>query len=284
MKERLLQLWNKQIRPRLSKGWMEIKLFITSALFLKNFAGMVGTGIGILLLTFWWMKCYTNHGESLQVHDYTGMTVREAVEKAEDRSFRITILDSIWREGYREPVVLQQNPKPFSRVKKNRTIYLTVTKQQPPEVLLPVLTGSYNFSRYKKKCDNKGIKLVVKERVYDGRQAPNTILYLLYKGDKLSENDIQDGIKIPKGSILECVVTERTPQFIEIPDLVCLTYTSAEFLLNSNDLTPQVIEDSSVGAEGEAYVYRQEPEPGANVRVGSMVKVYLTQELPTGCQ
>lgn len=284
MKERLLQLWNTQILPRWQKAWMEFKLFITSALFLKNFAGMIGAIVGILLLTLWWMKCYTHHGESLQVHDYTGMTVEEAVRKSKERSFRITILDSIWREGYREPVVLQQNPKPFSRVKENRTIYLTVTKQQPPEVLLPVLTGSYNFSRFKKKCDNKGIKLVVKERVYDGRQAPNTILYLLYQGQKLSENDIQDGIKIPKGSVVECVVTERTPQFIEVPDLVCLSYSSAEFLLNSNDLSPQVIEDTSVTAEDEAYVYKQEPESGASVRVGAMVKVYLTQELPTGCQ
>ncbi len=54
---------------------------------------------GILLLTFWWLKCYTNHGESLQVPSYVGMSFREAARKARARDFEVAVSDSIYEPG-----------------------------------------------------------------------------------------------------------------------------------------------------------------------------------------
>ena len=48
---------------------------------------MAATMAGLLLLTFWWLKCYTNHGESVQVPSYVGMGFRQAKRNAQSRNF-----------------------------------------------------------------------------------------------------------------------------------------------------------------------------------------------------
>ena len=53
----------------------EIPLFLTSKIFLKNFAGMVALIAGILALSFFWMNQYTHHGEHLQVPSYLNMNI-----------------------------------------------------------------------------------------------------------------------------------------------------------------------------------------------------------------
>ena len=115
MKEILDKVLNK-----LKAVGKEIWYFVSSQIFLKNFGGIVILLSLLLFFTFWWMRCYTKHGESLQVHDYTSMTLQDAIEKANSRSFEIVVNDSIHRPKMEPNVVLTQSPKPFSRVKENR--------------------------------------------------------------------------------------------------------------------------------------------------------------------
>ena len=112
MKEKLNQWWNKAKSATIAFG-KEVWYFLSSVFFLKNFAAMVGTFILFLALIFWWLKCYTNHGESLQVADYTGLKLEDVVRKAEDRNLRIQVMDSTWIEGMEPGIVLEQNPQPF---------------------------------------------------------------------------------------------------------------------------------------------------------------------------
>lgn len=284
MTERLIQWWKNEAMPRLRTWWMEFRLFVTSVFFLKNFSSILGASLLIIGLIFFWMKCYTNHGQSVQVQDYTNMQLKDAIAKARNRSFRVQVVDSIWRDGVEPNIVLEQNPKPFSRVKEKRTIYLTITKTTAEEVLLPSLVGNYDYFQYQKKLGNKGVYAAIRERVFDNKQAENTILYCYYKGDKITETDLKNGIRIPKGSTLEFVITERGGGTVEVPDFTCKQLSAAEFLISTLQLNIGNIKpDVTVTDQTTAYVYNQNPEPGQMIRVGEQVDLYITQDIPLGC-
>ena len=284
MKDSLTAWWKEQVLPRVKSWWLETRLFVTSLFFLKNFSSIVGAILLVIGLIFLWLKCYTNHGQSVQVQDYTNMTVKEAKAKARNRSFRVEVIDSIWKDGVEPNIVLEQTPEPFSRVKEKRTIYLTVTKNTAEEVLLPTLVGNYDYFQYQRKLANKGVYTTIKERIFDNKQAENTILYFFHKGDKVTESDLKSGVRIPKGSTLEFVITERGGEMVEIPDFTCKQLSAAEFLIATLDLNIGNIKaDVTVTDQSAAYVYNQKPDPGQTIRVGEQVDLYITQDLPLGC-
>ena len=264
----------------------EVYYFFTSLVFMKTFLSILAFSIFLLFITFWWMKCYTNHGESLQVHNYIGMDLQDAIRTAKDRSFSIEISDSLFIVGKRPNIVLEQSPSPLSRVKENRTIYFTVTKFNADEKTLPKLKGNYDFNIYKRKLKNRQINAVIKEKVFDINQAENTILYLYYKGKKITEEDIQKGVKIPMGSTLEFVVTNHGGNSVDIPDLVCMRYSEAKFLITNYKLNiGSLIPDQTITNEETAYVWKQVPKYVSNkkMRMGEFVDLYITQYKPDDC-
>lgn len=264
----------------------EIWLFLSSTLFLFNFAKMVAVLLGVLLLTNWWLKCYTHHGESVQVNDFTGMYVADAKKQGRSKDFRFEVIDSVWMEGKPSGLILSQEPKPLARVKEGRKIYVTVTGNPGP-VRLPVWSqSSYDYDRYSNKLARLGIKSRVKRRVFDNRQAANTILYLIYDGKKVTEQQVKKGFDVMMGSTLEFVVTERLSNEMEVPQLLCMTFDAAQFLVSSSNLNVgQVFKDESVTDRNSAYVYRQEPAyaSGLTIQMGAQINVWLTQALPDGC-
>lgn len=284
---------NDKVRQIGLAAWSKIRAwskqsaaFLTSVFFLKNFAAMAGVLALLSLTTFYWLTCYTRLGESVQVPDFTGMLLEEVQALARARHFELVITDSVFIVGKEPGVVLEQNPAPLSRVKEGRTIYLTVTKSEPDLVQLPPLTGAYDYNQYARKLKRLYLKPRVKERVFDPKQASNTILYLLYKGRKITEADLKEGVKVPMGSEIEAVVTERGANTVEIPNVVCMTFEEAAFTLTSvNLILGRIEEDDTVFDRLTAYVVRQEPvpSPGARIQMGQRINIWLAQARPTHC-
>ncbi len=268
------------------KWGREAWAFLTSMFFLKNFAAMVGVVVLLGFFTFYWLTCYTRLGESVQVPDFTGMPLDEVRELAKARHFELVITDSVFIVGKEPGIVLEQNPTPLSRVKEGRTIYLTVTKSEPDMVQLPTLAGSYDYNQYARKLKRLYLKPRVKERVFDPKQESNTILYLFYNGEKITEEDLKQGVKVPMGSEIEVVVTERGANTVEIPNVVCMTFEEAAFTLTSANLVlGRIEEDDTVFDRLTAYVVRQQPapSPGARIQMGERVDIWLSQERPAQC-
>ncbi len=265
----------------------EIWLFVSSGLFLGNFAKLLGLAILLFVMTNWWLRCFTNHGESVQVDDFTGIHLSDARKKGASKDFVFEVIDSAWTENKPSGLIIRQTPKPLSRVKEGRTIYVTVTGE-PKMIVLPLLAeSSYDFDQYSKRLKVRhGIESKIKERVYDRRQAENTILHLYIDGEKVTDNDLKKGYKIQEGSTIEFVITERRTNEMNIPDLVCMGYEAADFLVSSYNLNiGQVIEDATVIDRNKAYVYKQEPayvEDGM-IRMGAQINIWLTQDPPADC-
>ena len=83
---------------------------------------MITSGGLLLVLTLWWLRCYTNHGESIEVPNFVGSSYKEALRIAKAKDFNVAITDSIYLEGKLPGEVLTQNPKAKSFVKEGRTI------------------------------------------------------------------------------------------------------------------------------------------------------------------
>jgi D-alanine-D-alanine ligase len=263
----------------------EIYYFLSSKIFLKNFAGMLATVIGVLALTFLWMRFYTHHGESLQVPNYLDMNIAKAIEKAEQQNLKIVVNDSIWAEDKDPGTVLEQNPIPLSRVKEKRTIYLTITKFQAEEKLLPTLAGNDNYNYYARRLKQMKVNLEVRDKQFSSKLEENTILYLYVNDKKITGADLKNGVKVPQGATVEAVVTTRGGGEVEIPDLVCKKYSEAEFIVSGSQLSSIIVKDESVTNIDQAYVWKQVPaySPGKVLGVGSEIRLHVTKRLPPDC-
>ena len=239
-----------------------------------------------IFLTFNWMKVYTKHGKSYDVNKFIGMQMPDALDVAKKHEFKLTILDSTYIFGKKPGLILEQNPPPGSKVKENRTIYLSVTKAIPDEVELPDLVGNYDATNYARKLQRKGLKSQVAEEVFDEMLAPNTILYIKYKDKKYTDDDITKGIKVPEGEMIDLIVTKRSSDVVDIPDLKCMQYSEAQFLLSAYNLAiGSVVNDATVKNDKQAFVWKQEPSyySGKMVKKGAPINLFLTQFKPDNC-
>jgi len=257
--------------------------FLSAPIFLRNLAVMTGFFVLFFFLLKGCLNLYTNHGKSLEVHDYRGMTLNEAKQKARQRSFSVVVLDSVFLLNRSPNEVIDQTPRPFSQVKENRNIYLTITRSVPPEVPLPSIIGSDEFEQYRRKLERLNIDLVVRDKQYDRKLEENTILFLYYDGEQIAPQDLESGVKVPKGSTVGAIISVRNTGQAQVPNLVCQRFSEASFNISSRQLVVGRVEGASSNPD-DYYVWKQEPEAGAMLSIGQPVNLYLQAAQPDGCE
>ena len=260
--------------------------YLRSRAFLLTLVGLVVAAVAAFLLVDWGLDSYTRHGQRLEVGDYTRMEVAQAARAIASDDFRTEVIDSVFLIDEPTGIVLRQDPPAGAFVKEGRRIYLTVTKAVPDQVTLPALAGTYEFDRYLRKLALLDLTGVVREERYSSRYQPNTILEVYYDGREVSEIELRNGFRVPRGSELSFVVSSSSGGQATLPDVACMTYDEAAFLIENNRLSVgAVTEDATVTDRASAYVWRQDPLPGAGRTLGfdAPVALYLTQEPPADC-
>ncbi|MEM9835314.1 MAG: PASTA domain-containing protein, partial [Bacteroidota bacterium] len=175
------------------------------------------------------------------------------------------------------------HPKAGSKVKKNRSIYLTILSDQAPLALLPELRGRYDYEQYTRQLKRFNISHYVAEQVYDPKQEENTILHLFLDDRKITEEDLIKGVKVPHGSRLGFVVTVRKTGEVAVPNIVCQTYGTAEFVIGGTNLKIGRVIADGISNRSEAYVVRTEPTAGKMVQEGQSLTIYLSATRPASC-
>lgn len=250
---------------------------------------LIGIGVAAVvafLLVDWGLDFYTRHGQRLEVGAYVGLGLDDAREAIEDDEFRVEVTDSVFLIDEPPRTVLRQDPPAGSFVKENRRIYLTVTKSVPDQVTLPPLAGTYELERYLRKLALLDLTGVVRERRYSSKYQPNTILEVYYDGREVSEIELRNGYRVPRGSELGFVVSKADGGQTALPDMTCRSFDEAKFYLENYRLSVgAVTEDATVVDRASAYVWRQDPvyTPDRMVGFETPVALYLTQELPEEC-
>ncbi len=260
--------------------------FIKSTIFLRNLGAIVILLVALFYLTTIWLDTYTKHGQSVEVQEYIDLRIEQAKRKAERRSFSLVILDSVWVPNRPGGIVYSQTPEPGSRVKKNRRIYVKVTKVKGDTKKLPPFKDSgYDFFNYQRRLRSMNVRATIKDREFSGKLAENSILHFYYKGEKITDKMVAEGFEVPQGAELEFVITQRQMNQVPIPNLVCKRYEAATFILSSNNLViGRVI--GEVDDRNSAFIWKQDPayQAGTMIPTGQAVDIYLMNVRPSGCQ
>jgi len=212
--------------------------FIFSRAFLKHFLIILGFLLIVLISLLIWLRIYTNHGQELELPDYTNMAVEEVIKDAKKRQFVILVDDSTHIVGKKGGIILDQNPKPLAKVKENRKVYVTITKYQPDKIKLSDLPSVYgrNFNSKKRELNIMQINTRIKDYKYDLGE-PNYILEAYYNGTQIISRDGKTpNIEIEKGGTIDFILSKKSGGNIDLPNLRCMTIEQAVFMIETANL------------------------------------------------
>jgi eukaryotic-like serine/threonine-protein kinase len=260
----------------------EIYYFLSSKIFLTDFAKMLGMIALAVFMIFWLMTCFTRHGESLKVGNYVGKNMKQVEDLIDDDGFEYVVTDSIFRENFPPDMVLEQNPAPNSLVKTGRTIYLKITKAAGDLVLLPDLAGRDDLVSYTEALKTIGIRVGKVDTIPDPNLSDGTVVKIFVKGRDVYA-DLAQGIRLPQGSQIDLAVSRRETNDTSVPNFIengrYLTAEEYGFKVESSELKiGQIIKDASVTDEHTAFVMKIYPSKGTILTKGDSITIYLSQK------
>lgn len=229
--------------------------FITNRPFWLNFLTAIILGMIIVFSTLKLLDIITSHGEFYIVPSVTQKETSAAIKILEDKGFDVEIIDSVYTDTARRGIVLKQYPEPYSSVKKNRTILLTVNRVVLPLVNMPSLEGkSLTFALFV--LERSHLKLG--DTIYKPDFMRGSVLEQSFRGDK-----ILPGAKLPWGSSVDLVIGSGLNQEpVLVPDLTGLTYEEAQIILQQNGIiVGAVIPDAGIIDTAAAFIWKQSPPP-----------------------
>lgn len=270
--------------------WTDVPAFFKSRLFRYTLLRLFIFFALLWILQTLALDLYTNHGQRLRLGNYTGLPLEKAGKQAYAKGFEIIVSDSVFLTGKPGGYVITQVPKPGSFVKRGRKVYVTVTRFGSEEVDSEVLFSSYGKKYQHKKAELFNLyelKSRIKATEYDPGPAGH-ILKVYFKDRLLVDKNTQEaGVMIPKGETLDFVVSASTGGTVEIPELVCRSYSEALFELDAASLVPGNVDLTEESANKDSmFVVRQNPpfHRGSTIPMGQAVDITLSVSLPDGCR
>ncbi|MBK7851081.1 MAG: PASTA domain-containing protein [Bacteroidetes bacterium] len=245
--------------------------FLRSRTFFVNLIAAFSV-MGIMFLgLYFWLGNFTHHGESITVPDLRGLKMGKLESFLADKHLRFKVVDSLFEVGKTPGTILEQDPAPESKVKEDRTIYLTVNSSQPPKVKMPNLID-VSYRQAEAILESFGLK--VGQLIYRPDLARNAVLDQIYKG-----SSIHPGKEIFKGSVIDLVLGDGMGNTeVPVPDLNGLTRGEALFVLKGSSLTIGTVHvDPGVKDSTTAKVYKQIPEASENsmINQGEAVDIFI---------
>lgn len=172
--------------------------------FLKSKTFLIQLGLALLVtiilvfLTLQWLKSETNHGEFVEVPDFSKMSVQEMRKAAENAGLRYEVLDSTnYNPDFPRFSILEQSPVAGSKVKDNRKIYFTVNPSGFKKVTVPDII---QVTKRNATSRLRAVGLEVQRVTYIEELGKDMVYRMKYKGKYIKPGD-----KLPKTSKIELV-------------------------------------------------------------------------------
>ncbi len=244
-------------------------------LFSKAFFKQIALIIAISLILIWFIlkgiDIFTLHGKSINVPDFTGLHIDELDDYVKKRDLRYYIVDSIYDMEKKRGTVVNQNPAPLQKVKRNRTIYLTVIALRPAKVVMPNLK---DLTLRQAISVLETYELKVGQLEYLPGFDKNAVLEQKIDGKK-----IKPGQMIEKGKRIDLVLAKgESDQKSLVPDLIGKTKKEAELLIKKAALnTGSIIFEPGVDTSN-AIVYKQSRQPKSKVPLGNDIDIWLKEK------
>ena len=239
---------------------------------LNNLIGAILFFVVLLIGTSVLLKVITRHGQTVTAPDFTNLTVQEAKQMADWADVGVKVVDSVFVKRLAGGVVYRQSPKAGAKVKKGRSIFLTINSVVPRKVVMPNLYG-YSVTQAKAELQNRGLNLGRLNYVRD--IATNTVLGQFCNGEELAAGDL-----VVNGSSIDLTVgVGADDNTTEVPRIIGMKYVSAVDALHDKFLnTGRITFDKDIRTYADsvnAVVYKQDA-PGTVKNLGAGVNFYLT--------
>lgn len=240
--------------------------FVRSKYFFKHLGIAIILTIFIIWLSLRLLDLFTMHGSYITVPDFKGVAIEELENFTDDHNLKYVIIDSVYDLSLKKGTVAMQDPAANSKVKKNRTVYLTVVSSVAEQVKMPNLID-LTLRQAIAMLESFGLRAGTLRYVPD--IARNAVLKQLYKGKTISEGSLID-----KGSRIDLILgignsTDRT----SVPNLFGKSQSQATSLLQDASLNvgSEIFEDGN--DTSTARVYRQDPSPNTSSALGQTVNL-----------
>ena len=223
-----------------------------------------------------WLKyldIYTLHDKHLSVPEFYGYHVNQLDSIVEANKLRYVIIDSIFDPRRKKGIVVNQDPRPNTSVKKNRRIYLTINALQDRRVIFPNI---YDLTLRQAVSKLKNLGLKIGELRYRTDLAKNKVLDFQVNGIP-----IQEGQELFENTVIDLIVGKGiSSDQILVPNLIGLTRLEANIVLKSTSLNvgaeifERDVKDSSI-----AIIYKQNPigDDKRKVNIGSSIDIFYSQ-------
>jgi beta-lactam-binding protein with PASTA domain len=254
---------------------MSFKDFILSKFFLKNLGLAFIILVGVITILLLWLNIYTRHGQARPVPDFFGLTMNETVLLAKKSKLNYQVIDSVYTSVVPRGSIAEQNPKPGFKVKKWRTISLTINAFRPEMVAMPDLI---NLPLRQANAIIESSGLVIGKKSYKPDLSTDMVLLQLHEGKEIVPDD-----SLQKGSVIDLVLGKGNSSLTTfVPDLVGMGLDRATDRINGTSLNLGAYNFDDMIKTGEdslkAFVYMQKPEyrEDATIQYGGFMYLWLT--------
>ncbi len=177
--------------------------FLRSRTFLIQLGLALVVLIILVFLLLGWLKSTTNHGEFVEVPDFSKMSVMDMRKAVEDANLRYEVLDSAnYNPDYPRFSIIDQDPKSGNKVKQDRKIYFTVNPSGYKKVTVP---NVIQVTQRNASSMLRAVGLDVQRTSYIDQIGKDMVYYIKYKGKQIKPGD-----KLPKTSKVELVCGNGT--------------------------------------------------------------------------
>lgn len=248
--------------------------YIRTKTFFKHTLFALITLIVLMFGLLQFVNSFTDHGEFIEVPDFSGIKTNDIDKFVADKLIRYQIIDSVYNEEMPRGVVIEQTPSPEFHVKENRTIYLTVNAVLPPQIKMPNLVDA-SLRQATALLESYGLKLGNISYVPD--YAQNAVLEQRYKGRK-----IVPGSSLARGSVINLVLGKGvSDEEVSIPYVIGQTRKQALEAINLAMLSVGAeVFNEKVNDSSAVFVYRQTPMPSGEklIKSGSAIDLFYTSD------
>lgn len=233
---------------------MSFRNYIFSKTFLKQLVLAASLTVAIIWGALKLLDIYTLHGKGIDVPQLEGLQFEEAQELLLEYNLRYVINDSIFDTDREKGSIALQDPEAGTKVKRNRTIYLTTVAVLPEMVPMPDLT---DLSRRQAMALLETHGLSVGRIEYRPDIARNVVLEQKYQ-----DGMIEAGAPIAVGTRINLVLGEGVEENIAlVPFVIGMTPQEAARTLISASLNLGEEAHMDDDETNNLRVYRQSPDP-----------------------
>ena len=244
---------------------------------LRQLAILAAVVVLVVVLIFVALRVYTRHGQNVSVPELRRLSLAEVQKICDERGLKYEISDSVYSSNAAPGTVIDQTPPATFKVKKERTIFLTIKAYSAEQVSMPRLI---DLSIKSAQAQLATVGLGVGKITYKPDIARDAVIEQKFNG-----KDIPAGTRLAKGSLIDLVLgkgEEDGNTKTMVPDLKSYSLYTAGLVAAQNSLNIGAkIGDGTIKTQSDslsAVIYKQSPAKGRMVQPGSEIDVWITTD------